>query len=119
MIAIIRLTLIALTLVAAPVGLADGIFLAQVAESSTATIQLTYWGELGQSPDRFNVDGTGFLVGREGTFVTAAHVLGRYRPKSAQMTVVIHQRDKNGSGLWFDVIETDKDHDLALCQIVN
>jgi hypothetical protein len=118
----VRFTLMALTVVAATVVWAnkDGLSLAQVAtESSPAIIQLTYWGEFGQSPERFNVDGTGFLVGREGTFVTAAHVLGRYRPSSGQMSVIIHQRDKHGAGFWFDVIETDKDHDLALCQVKN
>ena len=84
-------------------------------DDSPAVLQLVYWGENGQDPGAFNVDGTGFLVGREGYFITAAHV--RYKASSGQLTATIHQRDKNGSGLWFDVVEIDSEHDLALCKL--
>ena len=84
---------------------------------SSAVLQLAYWGENGHDPAAFNVDGSGFLVGREGYFITAAHVLARYKASSAQLTVTIHQRDKNGIGVWFDVIEIDREHDLALCKL--
>jgi serine protease Do len=64
------------------------------------------------------VVGTGFLVTPDGYFVTAAHVLQEYKPKSAQMTVGLRQRSGDMSGLWFDVIERDEPHDLALCKTV-
>ncbi|HTR24437.1 MAG TPA: serine protease [Terriglobales bacterium] len=86
-------------------------------DDSSAVVQLTYWGESGHHPDAFNVDGTGFLIGREGYFITAAHVLTRYKEGTAQLTATIHQRDRSGSGMWFDVVEVDKEHDLALCKI--
>jgi serine protease Do len=62
------------------------------------------------------VIGTGFLVTPEGYFITAAHVLEQYKPKSAQVTAGLRQRSGSGSGLWFDVIEKDEAHDLALCK---
>lgn len=62
------------------------------------------------------VVGTAFLVTPDGYFVTAAHVLHEYKPKSAQMTVGLRQRSGDISGLWFDVIERDEAHDLALCK---
>ncbi len=62
------------------------------------------------------VVGTAFLVTPDGYFVTAAHVLQQYKPKSAQMTVGLRQRSGDISGLWFDVIERDEAHDLALCK---
>jgi serine protease Do len=65
------------------------------------------------------VVGTGFLVTPEGYFVTAAHVLQEYKPKSAQMTAGLRQRSGDGTGAWFDVIEKDEAHDLALCKITN
>jgi serine protease Do len=64
------------------------------------------------------VVGTAFLVTSDGYFVTAAHVLQQYKPKSAQMTVGIRQRSGDISGRWFDVIEKDEAHDLALCKAV-
>jgi len=62
------------------------------------------------------VVGTAFLVTPDGYFVTAAHVLQWYNPKSAQMTVGIRERSDNISGSWFDVIEKDEKHDIALCK---
>jgi hypothetical protein len=64
------------------------------------------------------VDGSGFLVGREGYFITAAHVLARYKASSGQQTATIHQRDRNGTGIWFDVVEIDQEHDIALCKLI-
>jgi hypothetical protein len=37
-------------------------------DDSSAVVQITYWGEDMQAPGNFNVEGTGFLVGREGYF---------------------------------------------------
>ncbi len=62
------------------------------------------------------VVGTAFLVASDGYFVTAAHVLEQYKPKSAQLTVSIRQRSGDMCGLWFDVVEKDEAHDLALCK---
>lgn len=68
-------------------------------DDSPAVLQIVYLGENGQHPEDFNVDGTGFLVGRDGYFITAAHVLARYKASTAQLTATMHQRDKSGGGL--------------------
>lgn len=88
------------------------------ADDSPAVLQLVYWGEDGRDPSAFNVDGTGFLVGREGYFVTAGHVLRRYKANTGQMTVVLRQREGGGNGHWFEVVESDTEHDLALCKML-
>jgi S1-C subfamily serine protease len=79
-----------------------------------------YWGEEGQAPDpaHSGVVGSGFLVNTDGYYVTAAHVLQLYKPNSAQLTVIVKQRRfGGGSGFWFDVVERDEQHDLALCKL--
>jgi hypothetical protein len=54
------------------------------AEESPGILQITFWPDMTANSDaannipKVNVDGTGFLVGREGYFITAAHVLQRY-----------------------------------------
>lgn len=69
-----------------------GLTSVQVArEDSPSIVQLAYWGEDGKGPKDFNEDGTGFLVGRDGYFVTAAHVLRRFRllaPFTPQVPVI-------------------------------
>lgn len=75
------------------------------------------WYDQPGNPPNMQVVGTAFLVTPDGYFVTAAHVLQEYKPKSAQMTVGWRQRSGDMSGLWFDVIEKDEAHDLALCKI--
>lgn len=65
------------------------------------------------------VVGTAFLVTPDGYFVTAAHVLEQYKAKSARMTVGIRQRSGDIGGAWFDLIEKDEAHDLALCKTTN
>jgi len=82
--------------------------------SNFAVVQLWYTSE---NPINMQVVGTGFLVAPDGYFVTAAHVLQLYKPNSAQMTLGVRQRSGDGSGRWFDVIEKDEAHDLALCKI--
>jgi S1-C subfamily serine protease len=100
-------------------NIGPGISLVQVAaDDSSAILQIVYWGPDGHDPSAFNVDGTGFLIGREGYFITAAHVLERYKASTGQLSVTVHQRDKSGSGHWFNVIEKDSDHDLALCKLI-
>lgn len=91
--------------------------LKQVAHDADFAV-LSVW--YNQSGDQVNmqVAGTGFLVTPEGYFVTAAHVLQEYKPKSGQMTVGLRQRSGDIGGAWFDLIEKDETHDLALCKIV-
>lgn len=82
---------------------------------SPAVVQMMYSPEGGKEPSY--VTGTGFLVGRKGYFVTAAHVLEKYQAHSPRLVATIHQRDHNSLGMWFDVIEKDEAHDIALCKI--
>ena len=84
---------------------------------SPATLQIVY------TPPSFPaqpsvVYGTGFFVGDQGYFITADHVVDRYEKGTPREAAVIHQRDGNGIGLWFELVEEDKEHDLALCKII-
>ena len=82
-----------------------------------AVLPMMYWGEHGRHPEDARVVGTGFLINEQGYFVTAAHVLSLYEPNSSQLTATIRQKDGNGGGRWFDVVEKDERRDLALCKI--
>ena len=66
---------------------------------------LPVWYTQSGSGNQFSMQvvGTAFLVTPDGYFVTAAHVLQDYKPKSAQMTVGLRQRSGSGSGIWFDL----------------
>jgi len=91
-------------------------------DADYAVLSMIYWGQDGQRPDpqHWGVVGSSFLINTHGYFVTAAHVLDLYKPNSAQLTVTLRQGDALGeSGMWFDVVEKDEAHDLALCQIKN
>jgi S1-C subfamily serine protease len=104
-----------------------------IAEASSRNIQkqlerASEHSEFAVLPVWYNTDspsitmivvGTAFLVSPDGYFITAAHVLEKYKPKSAQMTVGIRQRSGDIAGAWFDVIEKDETHDLALCKTLN
>jgi S1-C subfamily serine protease len=63
--------------------------------------------------------GTGFLVDRDGHFVTAAHVANvkQINNVDVDLRVTIRQKSGDGTGVPFDIVELDTDHDLALCQI--
>jgi hypothetical protein len=64
-----------------------------------------------------DVVGSAFLINTDGYFVTAAHVLQPYQPVST-LTVMIKQRDTDAaSGVHFDVVDSDPQHDLALCRV--
>jgi S1-C subfamily serine protease len=67
--------------------------------------------------DSMYVVGTAFVVSADGYFVTAAHVLEQDKANSPQLTAVVRQRDGNGVGALFDVIDKDDAHDLALCRL--
>ncbi len=41
----------------------------------------------------------------------------KYKKGTGWGTAIIHQRDGNGSGLWFQLVEEDKEHDVALYRI--
>ncbi len=84
---------------------------------SYGVVQLMYWPKNFPAEPAY-VAGSGFLIGREGYFVTAAHVLEHYDPNSKQTLVVtLRQREFGSSGMWFDVVEKDEKHDLVLCKI--
>jgi len=77
---------------------------------------LPIWYNDVNDPSSARVAGSAFLVTPDGYFITAAHVLQQYKPKSAQMTVGLRQRSGDTGGSWFDVVEKDEAHDLALCK---
>ncbi len=91
--------------------------LEQVAYNVDFAVLSVWYNKPGDQVD-MQVVGTGFLVTPDGYFITAAHVLQEYKPKSAQMTVGLRQRSGDIGGAWFDLIEKDEAHDLALCKIV-
>lgn len=87
------------------------------ANDSPATVQIVY------TPPDFPAQapiiyGTGFFIGDQGYFITADHVVDKYEKGTPRETAVIHQRDGNGTGLWFELVEEDKEHDLALCKVI-
>src|SRR6266849_643543 len=90
--------------------------LEQAAYNVDFAVLSVWYNKPGDQVD-MQVVGTGFLVTPDGYFITAAHVLQEYKPKSAQMTVGLRQRSGSISGAWFDLIEKDEAHDLALCKI--
>jgi len=85
------------------------------ADSEHAVLGLLYAKQ--SDPTHFaNVVGSAFLINADGYFVTAAHVLQSYQPTSV-LTVMIRQRGTGAaSGVHFDVVDTDPQHDLALCK---
>src|SRR5260370_26586414 len=88
--------------------------LKQVAYNVDFAVLPVWYNKPGDQVD-MQVVGTGFLVTPDGYFVTAAHVLQEYKPKSGQMTVGLRQRSGDIICAWFDLIEKDEAHDLALC----
>lgn len=101
---------------------------ARAADASAAVLPIMVWysvsnAEQGGGAFDSYVAGTGFLVDDQGDFITAAHVLdisavvARPGVSNAYLTANIRQKSGDGSGMRFTVMETDKDHDLALCHI--
>jgi S1-C subfamily serine protease len=82
-----------------------------------AVMPMMYWGPHADNGSDAGVVGSGFLINDEGYFITAAHVLSVYVPNSGQLTATRRSRNGDGAGLWFDVIEKDEQHDLALCKL--
>jgi S1-C subfamily serine protease len=79
---------------------------------------LGVWYAKESDPGRFaTVVGSAFLINADGYFVTAADVLQPYQPISA-LTLMMKQRDADSaSAVHFDVVESDFQHDLALCRV--
>ncbi len=73
------------------------------------------------SPKLFVAIGTGFLIDREGHFITAAHVVDTKQVGGVNVTLnaIVRQVDDSGMAQPFEVIEKDADHDLALCGVRN
>lgn len=89
-----------------------------VQEDSPATVAIFHWAHDENNQITLNgtgVIGTGFLVGRDGYFITANHIVETF--KASELAVDIRDQADNSSGIHFDVIERDKDHDLALCKL--
>ena len=63
------------------------------------------------------VVGSAFLINDEGYFITAAHVLGE--TKSEQLNIIRRQKNGSRGNEWFDLVEKDEQHDLALCKMKN
>lgn len=82
-----------------------------------AVMAMMYWGPHANNGPEAGVVGSGFLINDEGYFITAAHVLALYAPESGQLTATRRSKRGDGSGLWFDIIEKDEQHDLALCKL--
>jgi S1-C subfamily serine protease len=84
-----------------------------------AVLPVMDWGDPNDPARVPTVVGTAFLVNEEGYFVTAAHVLQSYAPKSHRLTVILRQHFGGGNGVWFDVVKKDTDHDIALCKFAS
>jgi S1-C subfamily serine protease len=78
---------------------------------------LGVWYQRESDPAHFaTMVGSAFLINADGYFVTAGHVVQPYQPSSA-LTVMIKQRGTDSaSGIHFDVVESDPQHDVALCR---
>jgi len=86
-------------------------------DASNAVANISVWPK----PDKdapFGTVGTAFFINDDGYFVTANHVLD-LPPDAGYLTVTIRQTDGGGAGLWFDIIERDGGHDVALCRAKN
>jgi len=95
-------------------------------QASWAAIPIDCWSDFSRPeiPQTEAVVGTGFLVNQQGYFITAAHVAQADHvgpddhPIPCKVKAVLRQRDGSGFSQQFDVVELDKDHDLALCRIL-
>jgi len=72
--------------------------LKRVAYNANFAVLSMWHNTMGDRPDML-VIGTGFLVTPDGYFITAAHVLQEYKPKTAQMTAGLRQRSGDGGGV--------------------
>lgn len=97
------------------------------ATASDAVIPISVWYDIVVPPKEqkqfdTKVVGTGFLIDRQGDFVTAGHVIdslndlkSNQKIANARLTATIRQRDGNGSSREFTITDRDNDHDLVLC----
>ena len=91
--------------------------LKQVAYNSEYAVLSVYHWEKEDLSKSFVV-GTAFLITPDGYFITAAHVLEKYKPGTADLVVDLRQRSRDMAGVWFSVVEKDEAHDLALCKTI-
>jgi len=90
--------------------------LIETAADSEHAVLGVWYGKESDAAHFANVVGSAFLINADGYFVTAAHVLQPYQPVSV-LTVMFKQRGTDrASGVHFDVVESDLQHDLALCK---
>ena len=95
----------------------EGVLIRTAHNVEHAVAPLMSWGENGQHPENAAVVGTGFFINADGYFITAAHVADLWKPNSAQLSIMTRQNSGDAAGQWFDVIEKDTAHDLALCKM--
>jgi hypothetical protein len=99
------------------------------ATASDAVLPISVWYYFarpaqGENPFGTDVVGTGFLINKNGDFITAGHVidsLNLYKQspkiKDANLTARIRNREGDGSDRQFTIIDRDNDHDLVLCHV--
>ncbi len=106
----------------------QGLVMEVAPTASDAVVPISYWIDHSAPGQQdlavaSGVVGTGFLVDRQGDFVTAAHVVKikeigpAERRVKVRLTAIIRQRSGDGSGVSFTVLEVDEGHDVALCHI--
>ncbi|MDE3063824.1 MAG: trypsin-like peptidase domain-containing protein [Acidobacteriota bacterium] len=106
-------------------GLQEQIF-ARSEQAIWTTIPIDCWSDFNNPgiPRTEAVVGTGFLINEQGYFVTAGHVASidhvgsEEHPIPCKIKAVLRQRDGSGFSEQFEIIELDRDHDLALCRIL-
>jgi S1-C subfamily serine protease len=96
------------------------------ATASDAAVAISVWDNVAEPPQGLKhpealVVGTGFLINRNGDFITAGHVIdslnsykGNPKITDARLTARIRQRDGSGGDRQFTITDRDDDHDLVL-----
>lgn len=94
-----------------------------------AVLPISIWANVaGPAPVLKTVDaqvvGTGFVIDKQGDFITAGHVIDSLKavpkdPKitNVRLTATLRQRNGDGSAQEFTITDRDYDHDLVLCHV--
>jgi S1-C subfamily serine protease len=96
--------------------------------ASEAVIPIQVWENIvetdGQTHPDLLVVGTGFLIDKDGDFITAGHVVDALaeiqkdpKVRSANMSAMIAQRQGGGGSMPFKITDRDADHDIVLCHL--